>query len=172
MYNINDRSAAIYEIQRFLLAYSQKNTLFPHLSVDGVYGEQTREAVREFQELNSLPVTGTVDSETYERLYGEYQKIIETEESADSVIDEMKYPLKLGDVGGDVSLLNTVIRELQRYYPELPGENGDFFTRATDTSVRALQGYFLEAVSGPVSTELMKRLRSELSSRQKFNKFK
>ena len=34
------------------------------LSVDGVWGPKTAAALRDFQKANSLPATGTLDSET------------------------------------------------------------------------------------------------------------
>jgi hypothetical protein len=43
---------------------------FDHLSVDGQYGPITEQAVKDVQASLGLPVTGVVDRETYERLYG------------------------------------------------------------------------------------------------------
>jgi len=55
--------AVIQRIQRALnsLGYSAGNP-------DGVIGSQTRSAIRRFQREHSLPVTGTIDRETSEKL--------------------------------------------------------------------------------------------------------
>ena len=38
--------------------------------IDGVIDQRTRDALREFQKLNNLPVTGVVDEQTAARLGG------------------------------------------------------------------------------------------------------
>lgn len=44
----------------------------PALATDGIYGIRTQEAVRAFQELFNLPVTGEIDRATWEKLAGLY----------------------------------------------------------------------------------------------------
>ncbi len=40
---------------------------------DGIYGEQTKRAVSQFQRNRGIPVTGIVDLNTWERILAEYQ---------------------------------------------------------------------------------------------------
>jgi hypothetical protein len=53
----------VREIQQALIANGSKLK-----GADGVYGEHTLNAVKQYQGRNSLPVTGTVDEATWERL--------------------------------------------------------------------------------------------------------
>ena len=53
-----------YMINEIVLVYD----FLPALSIDGVYGPTTEEAVREIQIRNSLPPTGEVDRATWESL--------------------------------------------------------------------------------------------------------
>ncbi len=46
------------------------------VSVDGVYGPATQRAVREFQEKNSLPADGVVDSATFDALVAPLQRVL------------------------------------------------------------------------------------------------
>lgn len=52
-------------IQRQLNAISKTYSAIPSLRVDGIYGESTAEAVKEFQKIFNLPQTGVVDLATW-----------------------------------------------------------------------------------------------------------
>ncbi len=72
VYRIDREEEAIREVQRYLRAISYKESRVPHVGVDGIYGEETREAVRAFQALFPLLVTGLVDAQTFALLYREF----------------------------------------------------------------------------------------------------
>lgn len=55
-------------IQNQLNAISNNYPLIPKLRVDGVYGEQTAQSVRMFQQIFNLPQTGAVDFATWYRI--------------------------------------------------------------------------------------------------------
>ena len=61
----------IRELQMFLHGISHTAPL-PHLIPDGIYGVQTAEAVRQFQQQNHLPETGKADTETWNALAQAY----------------------------------------------------------------------------------------------------
>ena len=56
----------ILELQRLL---RQTGFLPPNSIANGIYDETTQTAVREFQRVNGLPITGTVDAATWQALY-------------------------------------------------------------------------------------------------------
>ena len=72
IYRIDREKEAIAEVQRYLRAVSYRHESIPHVGIDGIYGEETREAVRAFQILFSLLATGVADEETFSRLYKEF----------------------------------------------------------------------------------------------------
>ena len=57
---------AVYELQIFLAAARLEHPQIPEVKADGIYGPETREAVRIFQQIYGLPVTGDADQETWE----------------------------------------------------------------------------------------------------------
>jgi uncharacterized protein YgiM (DUF1202 family) len=59
-------NADVMELQRLL---RQAGFLPPSFIVTGIYDQTTQNAVREFQRVNGLPVTGTVDAATWNALY-------------------------------------------------------------------------------------------------------
>ena len=52
---------AVRELQKYFLTLARSGMEVPRLKIDGVYGDETREAVRIFQALMGIPVTGIVD---------------------------------------------------------------------------------------------------------------
>ncbi len=56
---------AVRTIQQQLNAVGRVYTAIPAIRVDGIYGENTAEAVREFQKIFNLPQTGVVDFSTW-----------------------------------------------------------------------------------------------------------
>ncbi len=66
---------SVRTIQTQLNAISNTYSAIPKLRVDGIYGEQTAEAVREFQKIFNLPQTGVVDFPTWYEISGIYVAI-------------------------------------------------------------------------------------------------
>ena len=48
---------------------------YPQVPLSGIYGAQTLEAVREYQQINGLDATGTADRRTWLRLKEEYNRL-------------------------------------------------------------------------------------------------
>ena len=72
MYDIRYPENAVRMTQSFLLEISYVDEDVPHVSIDGIYGERTRRAVRIFQKKKGLPETGRTDRETWNALYEAY----------------------------------------------------------------------------------------------------
>ena len=75
IYRIDRGEEPIAEVQRYLRALSYLYSEIPHVGIDGIYGEETRAAVRAFQVLFSLSQTGVVDDETFSALYRQHLKL-------------------------------------------------------------------------------------------------
>lgn len=172
MYRITDEAFAIREVQRFLLIIAEREPSLPISAVDGIYGEDTRIAVTEFQKMKYINATGIVDKETFELLFFEADDIIKEKNNKATVIENEKFPLKLGDSGTDVSLLNTLLRHLSKFYKdiyELP--YGSFFSKETENAVKIMQGVFQTDKTGTVSEGFIALLRSEVAARENFSNF-
>lgn len=70
--SIGSSGAGVRTIQNQLNAISNNFPLIPKLAVDGIYGPKTAEAVRIFQQIFNLPVTGTVNFPTWYRISDVY----------------------------------------------------------------------------------------------------
>ena len=171
MYRIEDKSAAVREVQRFLIVIAERDDTVPQLPADGFYSEELRLAVMEYQRRKGLPASGSVDKETFDLLYSEYSEILLEEERKKGVINYASFPLKLGDSGGDVRNLNTTLSELSLYYKNVNSPSGGFYSKVTEEAVKSMQFHLLVPESGEVTLEFYDRLGLELSERKKFAKY-
>ena len=62
----------VSQIQEQLNAIREGYPALPKVRVDGIYGEGTQRAVREFQRIFGLPVTGIIDYPTWYRIQDIY----------------------------------------------------------------------------------------------------
>ncbi len=68
-----DISFAVAAVQFLLNEISQILDTLDVIEIDGIYGEETASAVREFQQAHSLDVTGAVDKRTWDNLVNIYE---------------------------------------------------------------------------------------------------
>ena len=62
----------VRQLQEQLNTIANTYTSIPKVAVDGIYGESTQEAVRQFQKIFNLPQTGVVDYPTWYRISAIY----------------------------------------------------------------------------------------------------
>ena len=58
----------VRQVQEQLNRIAEVYTLIPSIAADGIYGENTQEAVRTFQKIFKLPQTGTIDFATWYKI--------------------------------------------------------------------------------------------------------
>jgi len=68
----------IRSLQTFLRRIAQDNTQIPLVVPDGIYNEQTKNAVSGFQTYYGLPVTGETDFDTWRKIIEIYESIPQT----------------------------------------------------------------------------------------------
>ena len=70
--DIGSSGQKVRQLQEQLNLIGDYYTAIPALMVDGIYGERTAEAVRQFQRINNMPQTGVVDFPTCYRISDRY----------------------------------------------------------------------------------------------------
>ena len=98
------------------------------VTLDGAYGPSTAEAVRSFQRTYSLPVTGKVDRETYDRMESVYNSFITRINLSYSPGRILPFPGRIigeGAEGDDVRVLQEYLNYIAARYPEIPTVNVD-----------------------------------------------
>lgn len=78
---MNDRPiGTVSTIQKMLRKVANYNPNVIAVVPDGLYGKETRDSVASFQRAYSLPVTGEVDNDTWDRLSEVYSEILRLNE--------------------------------------------------------------------------------------------
>ena len=141
-----EEGVAVRELQYLLLFISAFNNQIPPLTVDGIFGPATRDAVLAFQRFYGLPQTGQVDFSTWEQIYDSYVGILDTlPEGYFSPVTEAYggVPLRLGSEGEQVSRIQDYLNFISNTYTEIPKVTVDgIFGPATQTAVLAYQNLF------------------------------
>lgn len=123
-----DSGPAVVQLQQAL----NRRGLYPY-EYDGVYGDNTRQAVRQFQRIRRLDVTGLADTETLRAL----------DVDPVSVLPSMVHPvhgaisaeqLQFGDTSQDVTTLQNVLNSFGFGLPTT-----GYYGSATQQAVRAYQ---------------------------------
>ena len=161
MFKIHDERAAIRRIQEYLHFIRDRTyPELPPLSPDGIYGEETRIAVKEFQRMVGVSESGIVDMETNEAIFLKYQESLEIEPV--SHLDVEEFPVSLGSTGKAVEALNSQLITLRKVYLDLPRLNNDgYFGKMTEKAIVEIEKIFRYSPSGIVDSALYNRIVKE-----------
>ena len=82
-----DRGVRVERLQYMLSVLSAYIPEIPPLNIDGIFGQATREAVLAAQRRFGLPLTGSVDADTWDEIYDQFSGIENT-----TLRDEQNFP--------------------------------------------------------------------------------
>lgn len=161
---IGTQGVQVRTIQYYLnvLAYFNGNLISP--PTDGIYGESTAQAVRQYQQYYGLPVTGEVDLNTWVSITGTYNDVLNSLPPEYTEGRAKLYPgyfLSQGMSGEDVRDLQTYLAAIGRNIPqisEIPVTG--FFGSQTRNAVAAFQrlyGIPANGTVGPVTWNAIAR---------------
>lgn len=167
MYRIDDKKSAIEEVQRYLHFIAERNILdIPRVAIDGIYGDETKNSVIEFQKYKGMDATGVVDNETFDEIYKSFLESEFYYESENFLIDKALFPFKPGDIGDEVLLLNLMINTLAKEYKAVyPVKTNGYFSERTEAAVLDLRKIFMLEESSEIDLELYDRMQYEISVR-------
>ncbi|MBQ1244490.1 MAG: peptidoglycan-binding protein [Clostridia bacterium] len=168
MYDISDKRNAIREAQRFLLELHYATEYIPHIAIDGIYGEETRNAIGIFQSYNGLPITKEIDYITWQLLYEQFLLEEEKRLSEDYLILEEGLPLSLGAIGVDVELLQFLINRLSEKYDRIMRvETNGIFNYQTASALAELQKIYRIEETGILDRPTLNLIISDVYQSEK-----
>lgn len=154
MYDISDKRSAVKVIQNFLYKISEN-----HVPLSGIYDENTKEAVVDFQRKNKLSQTGTVDKETLGLLFREYKFYnIQTPKN-------LTFPLAQGSCGEEIRKLNEKLGRLLDYYGVYHRlRPSQYFSSETALSVEKIRQIYNLENSFEIDKELYSRIDTDFKN--------
>lgn len=154
-----DRGEDVYIVQYFLSVLAEFYSNLPFISIDGIFGPRTREAVSEFQRNNGLPQTGVVDAVTYDEMYKQFIGIVNTvaAQNSEARISASPFPgvvLRLGAQGESVSILQQYLNTISLTDPSISRVNvSGVFDQATMLAVMQYQAKYNLTRTGEVDQQ-------------------
>lgn len=147
-----DTGVGVRELQYFLAFIGTFNDFIQPVSIDGIFGARTRQSVEDFQRTYGLPVTGIVDTATWNtlfRIYRTYLDSLPPDYFGTPVQPYPGTPLRIGSEGEDVLTLQTYLNRVSDVYTSVPKVTPDgIFGQNTAQAVRVFQGLFGLPVTG------------------------
>ena len=140
---VGDSGDDIKNIQYFLNYLAEFYSEIPRIDIDGIFGPSTENAIKAFQRLFELPITGTVDLTTYDILYRTYLGFIR--EIPFKYLDGKIYPypgipLRLGAESEVVRLLQEYLNYISEFFVQIPSVSPTgYFGQRTEEAVIAFQ---------------------------------
>ena len=154
MYDTNDKSAAVKEIQRYLSEYDGS------VNISGIYDEFTGRAVMDAQIKNGLTPSGITDRTTFDAIYADYKHSLMRKE-AQELSRGADFPITLGDSGRVVYDINTMLSKIALHYREMHAIRGSFFGSESARITKRLREIFRLEASEFVDEEFYLRLIRE-----------
>lgn len=134
---------SVSNLQYFLDYLSSFYSSIPSVSIDGSFGQDTRNAVIAAQKVFGLEPDGIVGERTWYAIYNAYRGIVSEiplKYTEGNVLPYPGTPLRIGSESDSVLLLQQYINLIAQVYPEVTSVDltGYFGTR-TQSAVRAIQ---------------------------------
>lgn len=152
--SFGDQGNAVANLQLFINYLATYYNTIPSVTVDGVFGTATQDAVYSVQRTFDLPITGVVDAATWEAIYRAYLGIIgtvPTEFTEGVTLPYSGVPLRIGSERAEVRALQEYLNFISQYYPQIPSVSvTGYFGTQTQRAVRAFQRQFGIAELGVV----------------------
>ena len=143
-------------IQRDLKRIRANYPAIPDITTTlGIYDQETEQAVRKFQEIFNLPVTGIVDKGTWYKIKYIYTSVKKLSDLYSEGISESDVTflyadeLKYGDTGIEVEYIHYFLDALAFLDPDIPRlPTNSIYTNNTVTMVKAFQEKYKLPVTG------------------------
>ncbi len=148
------RGIDVSVVQYYLNVISYYNPNLNALPIDGVFGDETLNAVESFQQEYGLPITGVVDRATWNKMVSIYDNILENLPGGYQNEFGKLYPGKViayGARGEDVRDVQTFLNTISKSIPAVPSVTVDgVFGEKTRAAVESFQRLYGLPVNGYV----------------------
>lgn len=143
---LGDTGEAVIAIQRSLNEISNNYPAIPKVSVDGIFGESTENAVKTLQSIFNLTPDGVVGLATWYRivyLYVGIRRLAELNSRGQQLLGlSFEYPnaISIGDEGDAVTIAQYLLSVISEFYYTVPFVTIDgVFGQATQNAVKEFQ---------------------------------
>ncbi len=137
------RGPSVKILQYYLCFLSYFNLKLPYVAVDGIFGDETRDAVLAFQSLYGLDVDGIVGIDTWDMIQNAYAGVLTSLPDEYRSYSSLLYPgyiITTGANGKVVEQLQTYLKTIAANNPSIPDVTVDgYYGEETKKAVLAVQ---------------------------------
>lgn len=142
---LGDTGTGVQEVQFFLRTLAAYNPSIPSVTVDGIFGRGTQNAVRAFQSFYNEVVDGIVGRNTWNTLVDQYRGTHEVPVPSEPIVTR-EYPgtlIRQGSTGSDVSYIQGLLNSIGNVFAQIPTLAVDgVFGAGTGSAVIVFQRLF------------------------------
>ncbi len=113
MYKIYDKEEAIKNVQNYLRLVGSSDIF---VAPTGVYDDNTRLSVADFQSRNGIASTGEVDLATFDLLFAKYEISVAESDLRSKTDSFISFPITPGQTADEMTHINNMISRLLDYY--------------------------------------------------------
>ena len=172
-FNLNEQENPILEIQRILRSIDYFNNGLARIRLNGIYNEETRQGVKDFQEKYGLPVTGEVNAATWQLLQAVDKAIKDSTALARAVYilpRTEEYTISPGLQDDVIYVIQHMLNVLSQEYDEItPLEFTGIYDIDTEKNIREFQRRSLLDESGVIDPITFNRLADEYERINSYN---
>lgn len=137
------RGSSVKILQYYLCFLNYFNLKLPYVAVDGIFGDETRDAVLAFQSLYGLDVDGIVGRDTWDMIQNAYAGVLTSLPDEYRSYSSLLYPgyiITTGASGKVVEQLQTYLKTIAANNPSIPDVTVDgYYGEETKKAVLAVQ---------------------------------
>lgn len=137
------RGPSVKILQYYLCFLSYFNLKLPYVAVDGIFGDETHDAVLAFQSLYGLDVDGIVGRDTWDMIQNAYAGVLTSLPDEYRSYSSLLYPgyiITTGASGKVVEQLQTYLKTIAANNPSIPDVTVDgYYGEETKKAVLAVQ---------------------------------
>lgn len=146
---------AVENLQRYLRQLALFDQSIPTVAIDGIYDQQTQDAVVAFQRIAGLEQTGNVDYTTWTQLFDAYMASVLRHERPEGFSPFPRFPVGYSVGSGNrqflVEIIQYILNELSTEIVEIPrNAQGGLYDEDTEQGIRHFQRTHLLKETGRV----------------------
>lgn len=152
VYTTAQEKSHIQELQKMLYGISLYNAAIPHITPDGVFGNESEAAVRDFQQYYGLKVTGEANQVTWDKVAAVYLQLVNTPpQPLHAFPKEPGSVILAGEQGFPVLIIQAILFALSEKYANIiPCPMTGEFDADTLRSLQMFQKLCVMSVTGCV----------------------
>lgn len=139
-YTPNQKRDHVKELQEMLGDLSYRDSRLPHIVPDGIYGRETAEAVKAYQQTRGLRPTGEVNHATWNAISAEHYGSFGSEPRRLRVFPKDREHITEGDSGLAVFIVQAMLSELAGIFGNVPAVKvTGYYDQPTMDAVRSFR---------------------------------